>query len=520
MKRIVSIFLLLSLLCGLFSMQTFAADPDICEVVISDLREPEFGAAVDFNVSVPSNHPYKIDFTVNTEGYSSGVKWERWAVETVSRGDTFEAGLYELRICLKADKGCYFTENLEINALYGVEPKYQVSDSGATKGRLVVSYLFRVDPYVGEVDFVTIRDVDYPIEGKPVDFNLTVPSGGGYCIDEDMNEEGFTAGISWKPWEQPELTAEDTFDADTMYLLYICLKPEEGCTFASQVEVNSLWGTEGFAHISAEGATAGRLIVSYAFESAPATSKVSIQVNTGGGRGTATGAGDYPTGTVVTVKAFPEDGYGFYGWSGEGDRFITSDLDYTFTVLGDTQLFVDFNKAPFEDICGRDYFYKPVIWAVEEGITSGISKTKFGPSLPCTRAQAVTFLWRFMGCPQPVRSPGFADVEPDDYFYTAVAWAVEAGITQGTGGFNFSPDEPCTRAQIVTFMWRLAGEPEIDMVELPFVDVPEDAYYAEAVEYAYYYSITSGTSSTSFSPKDTCTRAQIVTFLWRALSKG
>ena len=171
---------------------------------------------------------------------------------------------------------------------------------------------------------------------------------------------------------------------------------------------------------------------------------------------------------------------------------------------------------PFSDVKPGAYYYNAVLWAVEKGITNGTSDSTFSPDEGCTRAQVVTFLWRAAGKPDPASSESsFSDVKEGAYYYNAVLWAVENGITNGTSDTTFSPDETCTRAQIVTFLWRAAGKPDPASSENPFSDVKEGAYYYNAVLWAVEKGITNGTSDKSFSPDETCTRAQIVTFLWR-----
>ena len=171
---------------------------------------------------------------------------------------------------------------------------------------------------------------------------------------------------------------------------------------------------------------------------------------------------------------------------------------------------------PFVDVREGAYYYDAVLWAVENGITAGTSATTFSPAVGCTRAQVVTFLWRTAGEPAPTTSNApFTDVAKGTYYYSAVLWAVEKGITAGTSATTFSPDDTCTRAQIVTFLWRYKGQPEPVAANNPFSDVYKSAYYAKAVLWAAENGVTSGTSASTFSPDDTCTRAQVVTFLYR-----
>ena len=169
----------------------------------------------------------------------------------------------------------------------------------------------------------------------------------------------------------------------------------------------------------------------------------------------------------------------------------------------------------FVDAPMSSYFYEAVMWAVESGITTGVSANRFDPNGVCTRAQAVTFLWRAAGSPEPeTRTMPFTDVPAGSYYYDAVLWAVENGITKGTSDTTFSPNMTCTRAQIVAFLWRSEKSPAAGSRN-PFADVKATAYYADAVLWAVREDITKGTTSTTFSPDADCTRAQIVTFLWR-----
>ena len=169
----------------------------------------------------------------------------------------------------------------------------------------------------------------------------------------------------------------------------------------------------------------------------------------------------------------------------------------------------------FVDVPAGSYYEDAVDWAVENGITQGTDDTHFSPDGICTRAQAVTFLWRAAGSPEPeTRAMPFTDVPVGSYYYDAVLWAVENGITKGTSDTTFSPNMTCTRAQIVAFLWRSEKSPAAGTAN-PFADVKSTAYYADAVLWAVKENITKGTTNTTFSPDADCTRAQIVTFLWR-----
>ena len=172
----------------------------------------------------------------------------------------------------------------------------------------------------------------------------------------------------------------------------------------------------------------------------------------------------------------------------------------------------------FSDVSKEAYYYDAVLWAAGQGITGGTGEGQFSPDAPCTRGQMAMFLWRVFGNPEPVNANPFADVAQDAYYAKAVRWAYERGITGGTGEGMFSPDAPCTRGQMALFLLRAADGKPVSETTV-FADVPTDAYYAKAVCWAYEQKITGGTSETTFSPDDPCTRAQMVTFLHRCFGE-
>jgi len=175
------------------------------------------------------------------------------------------------------------------------------------------------------------------------------------------------------------------------------------------------------------------------------------------------------------------------------------------------------SAAQFTDVRTSDYYNDAVNWAVKNGITAGTSATTFGPNVNCTRAQVVTFLWRANGSPRVTASANpFIDVRVTDYFYQPVLWAVANGITAGTTANTFDPNKICTRAQVVTFLWRNEGSPALINTSSRFRDVTTADYYNIPVQWAVANKITAGTSTNYFSPNANCTRAQVVTFLYKA----
>jgi len=176
-------------------------------------------------------------------------------------------------------------------------------------------------------------------------------------------------------------------------------------------------------------------------------------------------------------------------------------------------------ENPFTDVKENDYFATPVLWAVGKNITNGMSATSFAPNAPCTRGQIVTFLWRACGSPEPTSTKNnFKDVKAGEYYYKAVLWAVENGITTGLSATSFGPNATCTRGQVATFLWRSQGEPAPVSTNNPFSDVKTSDYYFKAVLWAVENDVTQGVGGSKFAPNASCTRGQIVTFLYRALA--
>ena len=172
----------------------------------------------------------------------------------------------------------------------------------------------------------------------------------------------------------------------------------------------------------------------------------------------------------------------------------------------------------FVDVPANAYYYDAVLWAVKNGITYGTSDTTFSPNASCTRAQMVTFLWRAAGSLEPESLSSFTDVPADSYYAKAVAWAMENGITGGVGDNKFAPGATCTRAQMAAFLCRMAGGKAVSST-IAFTDVSADAYYAEAVQWAAENGITDGVGDNKFAPDGVCTRGQMVTFLYRFFVK-
>mgnify|MGYP000844209764 CR=1 FL=1 len=229
-------------------------------------------------------------------------------------------------------------------------------------------------------------------------------------------------------------------------------------------------------------------------------------------------------GETVTITTKPSEGYELGSievLDKNGDSLKLKDLGngkYSF-VMPDGKVsveaeFVKTASTGFADVPANAYFADAVKWAVNKGISNGLTDTMFGPYESCTRAQIVTFLWRAAGSPEPKTASSFTDIPVSAYYAKAVAWAVENGITNGMTATEFAPDATCTRGQSVTFLYRALKGTASGSTN--FTDVKSDAFYADAVNWAVASDVTNGTSNTTFSPNADCTRAEIVTFLYRA----
>ena len=204
--------------------------------------------------------------------------------------------------------------------------------------------------------------------------------------------------------------------------------------------------------------------------------------------------------------------YVIYTRTAETAGYLAGDIIEAVTVTTDHEPWIN----PFTDVSEDAYYYDAVLWGYNSDppIIAGTSETTFSPNKPCTRAQVITFLWHAYGSSEPgISATPFDDISEDAYYYKAVLWAYENGITSGTSESTFSPNSYCTRAQVVTFLWRAAGKPAPTIESTPFEDI-SDGYYYQAVLWAYENHITTGTSECTFSPKKICTRAHVATFLY------
>ena len=380
----------------------------------------------------------------------------------------------------------------------------------------------------GTVDAAGILTVD--ADAKEVTYNYQTKSGNTgakYLMPCKLNVKGGTTPVAKYAISVTGGIANLAKAAEGSVVTLTADAPAANMHFA-RWEVES--GSEAVTFANATNSTttfpmpAGEVKVKAVFEAdeimVPIQYDISV-LNDGNGKSFASPA-KAAADTAITLTATPNAGYHFKAWRVILGGVTITDNKFTMPAE-DVEVQAVFekdapiSKHPFLDVPAGAYYEDAVVWAVGKGITSGTNATTFDPNGTCTRAQAVTFLWRAAGSPTPkTKLMPFPDVPVGSYYWNAVLWAIEQDITEGTSYLTFSPNDSCTRAQIVTFLWRSKGNPAVSG-NAPFTDVAPDAYYAAAVTWAEKNGITGGIGNGLFGSNNTCTRAQIVTFLYRAM---
>ena len=423
--------------------------------------------------------------TADTKTYTYNGKDQTYGVTetadyTVSNGVQKNADSHTVTVALKDKENTAWADtNDTVDKTFGFEIK-QATITITAKNK--TAYVGDAEPVLGESD--------YTVEGLAEGESLKTAPTIAYALTPDMTKAG-TFSITVSGAEAPE-----------------------GGNYEEIAYVN---GTLTIITKSSGGSGGG-------------VSTYAITVDSAKNGDVTSSHKSAAKGTTVTLTVDPDKGYTLEtitvtDGSGKEVKLTEKNGKYTFTMPASKvtvkATFMEDNSMLnfFVDVPADAYYYDAVLWAAENSITGGVDDTHFAPNATCTRAQAVTFLWRAAGSPAPKSSENpFTDVKAGSYYYDAVLWAVENGITNGTSDTTFSPNADCTRAQIVTFLWRSQGSPVADAVN-PFTDVAADAYYNSAVLWAVENGITAGTTATTFSPNADCTRAQIVTFLFRCLGK-
>lgn len=506
----------------------------ITEVKIIDLKAPVQGEEPVMELSVPEDAHYSVLREVDLgDSY--------WDVSWLEDGNTFsgtfkQGGTYTVTIRVKAENPYSFADNVDV-ILNGIQENAysDVNKEIDDNGQLVITLTFNPTdhthnwdeenwssdathhwhacqnegcPLIGD-DYAEHTDADgdgvCDICNATIGYLITFNANGGTCDTESIhtNVKGLLSelpvptrgGYTFLGWFTAASGGEQV-TADTAFT--------EDMTVYAQWKANSS-GSPTRYPVTVEDSAHGQV------KSNPASAKrgetVTITVTPDEGYETASVTVTGQNGNPVAVTDHGDGTYSFIQPTGK----VT--VRVTFVCDGLTDHCPSY---PFADVDTTAWYHLAVDFAVENGITNGTSATTFGPDLACTRGQMVTFLWRAAGSPAPENAANpFTDLVEGAYYYDAVLWATGEGITLGTSATTFSPEDTVTRGQAVTFLWRQAGSP-LASGTLPFADVDAGAYYAGAVGWAAGEGIALGTSAAAFSPENPCTRAQIVTFLYRA----
>ena len=434
--------------------------------------------------------------------------------------------------CKKSGEATNYTETANHNWQWKVDAAATPNAAGKQHEECVDCHAKRSENT--EIPMLTSIKVEHLTVAKPVkDAAATAPT---------TTDSAYTvANTEWMAADGTPLAIGGKFQPGTVYTVKITLETAGAGVFSVKSTYNPIEGKTATVSPKLTGNDyADSVILTYTFDK-----------TAGGyhpGTGTGTGTTTYPItvksakngdvtashksaskGTTVTLTVDPDKGYVLdtltvLDGKDKEIKLTEKNGKYTFTmpaskvtVEATFKASAPTGKNPFIDVPAGSYYEDAVVWAVEKGITSGTSAVTFDPNGNCTRAQAVTFLWRAAGSPAPkTKVMPFADVKAGSYYYDAVLWAMEQGITKGTSDTMFSPDATCTRAQIVTFLWRANGSPVVSG-NSAFTDVASDAYYAAAVTWAEKNDVTGGIGNGLFGSNNNCTRAQIVTFLYRAM---
>ena len=459
-------------------------------------------------VYVPAN--------VRLDGFASGVSLDTamWSGNTNSTWSTGETP--ELIVTLKANDFYFFDSSFSADGVKVYSWTYMSSQPS-----------FEDTAKNNKVTCTVKEHQGASADGKTYTFTIQYPEISIQVLGVTLDKQTMSLTVG----STGTLTATiDPTDAANQNLTWTS-DNEEVATVSDGVVTAVAAGTANITVTTAEGSKTATCAVTVTRRSSSSSSNPTYPITTPSktenGSVTVTPK-SAKRGSIVTITVTPDAGYVLDKLTvtdKDGkDVALTkkSDTEYTFVMpAGKVEITPSFVKQAeepsrvFVDVKTGDYFYDAVLWAVEKGITNGTSAETFSPEAPCTRAQIVTFLWRAAGSPVVNYAMDLSDVAGDAYYAEAVRWALSEGITTGTSDHTFSPDAVCTREQAVTFLWRAAGSPAVSG-ESAFEDVGADAYYARAVAWAAQNGVTNGISQALFGTGSDCTRAQIVTFLYRA----
>lgn len=534
-KRLFCVLLCAALICALLPVSALGAET--IDSISITITAPMGGDKPDYSPVLTERTSLISDYS--SDGYIGGVRWRDATTGTyLNKNSTFVAGHeYTLRLAIMTDDGYEFqTDDGWVDVLVSVnDSAYFAAKPFGVKGYedeskyLNINYTFTAGTktVISSVDLT----VTPPEVGQTPDYKVTVNTPG--CrVSTESDGDGYVNGVGW--WsgtgdDREKMAPTDKFEAGKTYHIGVVLVPEGGYVFANSDNKATFSGL-------GEGTTVkfGPLYCFYDFDPLPEAAKTpeSLAVTTPPTK-TEYKAGESfeSKGMVVTVTYEDKSTAAVTGYT-VAPSVLTAETkevtisytenEKTVTAMQAVTVEGEADTPSFSDVPANAYYAKAVAWAVSQTppITSGIGDGKFGPGQSCTRAQAVTFLWNAAGKSEVSGSHPFTDVKAGSYYEKAVIWAVKNGITNGTSATTFGPNDTCTRGQIVTFLYNAAEKPAVSGSH-PFTDVKAGSYYEKAVIWAVNHTpqITAGTSATTFGPANNCTRGQIVTFLWNAVGK-
>ena len=530
----------------------------ITNVKIENLAIPMQGNAPDYEADLLGTGFSLKPTSAGNPFCVNGVTWhDETAGYDLTATDKFIAGhTYSVSVYLVPDDGFRFAEEV-IATIDDYAATVTGNGSEIEVRHTYPALLFN------RIDDVSIEGVSAPVLGQLPSYVATV-RGEGYHLKE-KDDGNFRNGMRWSVIDGESLppTGSAAFAGGKAYQLEILLTAEDGYVFAADVNGSpELKATVNGKEVTAAFSEGALLLTCYFPEPTDEATVATVMVdglsapvigaapdytadiidtryalqdensanekngitwfNNETGNAMKVGLEKFEAGVSYTVVIGLDSSEG-YAFSPEVIAYLNERQVDEVTVYSEYEIYLWFTFAAlpgtaFLDVPTNAYYYEPVVWAVANGITNGTGDgSTFSPDMNCTRAQVVTFLWRAAGAPEPVSTENpFTDIAEGSYYYKAVLWAVENHITTGTGKGRFSPDMDCSRAQIVTFLWRSQTSPAPTGTEIPFTDVQPGQYYTNAVLWAVERGITTGTGNGStFSPDMICTRAQIVTFLYR-----
>ncbi|MBR4875345.1 MAG: S-layer homology domain-containing protein, partial [Clostridia bacterium] len=427
----------------------------ITKVALEDLSAPATGAFPSY-IAINKGDGYKLK-NRNDNYYRNGICWSYMdGSDLPTFGYTFEGGKqYQVTIYLTAEAGYEFDVSsggaLNVKATLNGN---NVPDILGNKDEIVLIYYFPAATATTGITSITISDVVAPVIGAKPTYTASVYDIGRTAIKTDDDDRFTKNGVTWyneKTGNAITVGSSTTFEADIPYSVVVSVTAKDGYSFGANVP-----GTINGKEAKLIASDTYNLYYQYDFPALKAE--------------------------IVTPPANTE-------------------------VQTPVQV-----ETTFSDVPENAYFHDPVQWAVANQITNGTSTTTFSPNTTCSQAHILTFLWRAVGSPASEMANPYSNavVTSNQYFYTPFIWSWEKGLIGNTA---HDPNAPCSRSDVVTYLWKLAGKPKA--AKASFADVAADAPYAQAVAWAVEQGITNGTSATTFSPNDTCTRGQIVTFLWR-----